>query len=77
MKMCIRDRLTVVPWDTPAEEVLAMAPDGVFLSNGPGDPEAVELSLIHIYPVAMATNTTSDMSAIDKATMPCLSLIHI
>ena len=34
--------LTVVPWDTPAEEVLAMAPDGVFLSNGPGDPEAVE-----------------------------------
>ena len=34
--------LTVVPWDTPAEEVLAMEPDGVFLSNGPGDPEAVE-----------------------------------
>ena len=33
--------LTVVPWDTPAEEVCAMAPDGVFLSNGPGDPEAV------------------------------------
>lgn len=33
--------LTVVPWDTPAEEVLAMSPDGVFLSNGPGDPEAV------------------------------------
>ena len=33
--------LTVVPWDTPADEVLAMAPDGVFLSNGPGDPDAV------------------------------------
>ncbi len=33
--------VTVVPWDTPAEEVLAMAPDGVFLSNGPGDPQAV------------------------------------
>ena len=30
-----------VPWDTPAEEVLAMQPDGVFLSNGPGDPDAV------------------------------------
>ena len=28
--------------DTPAAEVLTMAPDGVFLSNGPGDPEAVE-----------------------------------
>ncbi len=34
--------LTVVPWDTPAEDVLAMEPDGVFLSNGPGDPDAVE-----------------------------------
>ena len=33
--------LTVVPWDTPASDVLALAPDGVFLSNGPGDPEAV------------------------------------
>ena len=33
--------LTVVPWDTPAEDVLAMNPDGVFLSNGPGDPDAV------------------------------------
>ena len=34
--------LTVVPWDTPAEDVLAGNPDGVFLSNGPGDPDAVE-----------------------------------
>lgn len=33
--------LVVVPWNTPAEEVLALGPDGVFLSNGPGDPEAV------------------------------------
>lgn len=32
----------MVPWDTPADEVLAKAPDGVFLSNGPGDPDAVE-----------------------------------
>ncbi len=34
--------LTVVPWDTPASDVLAGNPDGVFLSNGPGDPDAVE-----------------------------------
>jgi carbamoyl-phosphate synthase small subunit len=32
-------KLTVVPAETPASEVLAMSPDGVFLSNGPGDPE--------------------------------------
>ncbi|MCI0510066.1 carbamoyl-phosphate synthase small subunit [Chromohalobacter marismortui] len=32
-------RLTVVPAQTPAAEVLAMQPDGVFLANGPGDPE--------------------------------------
>ena len=32
-------RMTVVPAQTPAAEVLALQPDGVFLSNGPGDPE--------------------------------------
>ena len=32
-------RLTVVPAQTPASEVLALNPDGIFLSNGPGDPE--------------------------------------
>jgi carbamoyl-phosphate synthase small subunit len=32
-------RITVVPAQTPAAEVLKLAPDGVFLSNGPGDPE--------------------------------------
>ena len=32
-------RVTVVPAQTPAENVLALKPDGVFLSNGPGDPE--------------------------------------
>ena len=32
-------RLTVVPAQTPADDVLALSPDGVFLSNGPGDPE--------------------------------------
>lgn len=40
--------LTVVPWDTPAEEVLALDPDGVFLSNGPGDPEAVRGTYLQV-----------------------------
>ncbi|MBP3883795.1 MAG: carbamoyl phosphate synthase small subunit, partial [Olsenella sp.] len=34
--------VTVVPWDTPADDVLAMRPDGAFFSNGPGDPGQVE-----------------------------------
>jgi carbamoyl-phosphate synthase small subunit len=34
-------RLTVVPAGTPAADVLAMRPDGIFLSNGPGDPAAM------------------------------------
>ena len=33
--------VTMVPWDTPAADVLAAHPDGVFFSNGPGDPESV------------------------------------
>lgn len=34
-------RVTVVPWNTTAEAILAMKPDGVFISNGPGDPTDV------------------------------------
>jgi carbamoyl-phosphate synthase small subunit len=34
-------QVTAVPAGTPAEDVLALEPDGVFLANGPGDPEAV------------------------------------
>ena len=33
--------VTVVPWNTTADEVIRMNPDGIFLSNGPGDPEDV------------------------------------
>lgn len=35
-------RVVVVPADTPAEEILKYNPDGIFLSNGPGDPAAVK-----------------------------------
>ncbi len=38
-------RVTVVPAKTSAEEVLAMDPDGVFLSNGPGDPEPCDYAI--------------------------------
>ena len=38
-------RLTVVPAQTPADTVLAMNPDGVFLSNGPGDPEPCDYAI--------------------------------
>lgn len=38
-------RVTVVPADTPAKDVLAMRPDGVFLSNGPGDPAGLPYAI--------------------------------
>ncbi len=41
-------RVTVVPATTPAAEVLAMSPDGVFLSNGPGDPEPCDYAIAAI-----------------------------
>ena len=37
--------LTVVPYDTSAKEILAMKPDGVMLSNGPGDPKDVPVAI--------------------------------
>jgi carbamoyl-phosphate synthase small subunit len=40
--------VTVVPAGTPASDVLAMNPDGVFLSNGPGDPEPLEYAVNNI-----------------------------
>ncbi|QDH69995.1 glutamine-hydrolyzing carbamoyl-phosphate synthase small subunit [Marilutibacter alkalisoli] len=40
--------LTVVPAKTPAAEVMALKPDGVFLSNGPGDPEPCDYAIAAI-----------------------------
>jgi carbamoyl-phosphate synthase small subunit len=47
LRMLVREgcRVTVVPAETSADDVLAMKPDGVFLSNGPGDPEPVEYAV--------------------------------
>ena len=47
-------RLTVVPAQTPAAAVLAMAPDGVFLSNGPGDPEPCDYAIAAIRDIIAA-----------------------
>jgi carbamoyl-phosphate synthase small subunit len=47
LRMLAREncKVTVVPAQTTAEDVLAMKPDGVFLSNGPGDPEPVDYAV--------------------------------
>ncbi|MCQ2521486.1 MAG: glutamine-hydrolyzing carbamoyl-phosphate synthase small subunit [Lachnospiraceae bacterium] len=37
--------VTIVPWDTSAEAILNMKPDGVFVSNGPGDPQDVTATI--------------------------------
>jgi carbamoyl-phosphate synthase small subunit len=41
-------RLTVVPAQTPAKDALALQPDGIFLSNGPGDPEPCDYAVASI-----------------------------
>jgi len=50
-------RVTVVPANTPAREVLRMKPDGVFLSNGPGDPEPCDYAIEAIGEILDATRT--------------------
>ena len=47
LRMLTREgcRVTVVPAETTADDVLGMKPDGVFLSNGPGDPEPVDYAV--------------------------------
>ena len=49
-------RITVVPATTTAEDVLAMQPDGVFLSNGPGDPEPCDYAVAAIQEI-LSTDT--------------------
>ncbi|STZ08342.1 Carbamoyl-phosphate synthase small chain [Moraxella caprae] len=49
-------RLTVVPAQTPAKDVLDMNPDGIFLSNGPGDPSACDYAIDSIRTIIETTN---------------------
>jgi carbamoyl-phosphate synthase small subunit len=50
LRMLTREncRVTVVPAKTSAADVMAMAPDGVFFSNGPGDPEPLEYAIANV-----------------------------
>jgi carbamoyl-phosphate synthase small subunit len=50
LRMLAREncRVTVVPATTPAGEVLAMNPDGIFFSNGPGDPEPLHYAIENV-----------------------------
>jgi carbamoyl-phosphate synthase small subunit len=48
-------RVTVVPAQTPAKDVLKMKPDGVFLANGPGDPEPCDYAIESIGEILDAT----------------------
>ena len=49
-------KLTVVPAQTPAAQVLAMNPDGIFLSNGPGDPAACDYAIEAIKAIVDTTD---------------------
>jgi len=51
-------RVTVVPASTPADDVLAMKPDGVFLSNGPGDPASMTKEVEEVKRVAQSGTPT-------------------
>ena len=46
-------RLTVVPASTPADEVIALQPDGVFLSNGPGDPDPCDYAIAAVQEILL------------------------
>lgn len=51
-------RITIVPADTSAEKILELKPDGVFLSNGPGDPAAMQTVVAEIKKVARSKTPT-------------------
>ncbi len=57
LRMLAREncRVTVVPAATPAADVLAMNPDGVFFSNGPGDPEPLDYARKNVQELAGKT----------------------
>ena len=67
-------RVTVVPAQTPAAEVLAMKPDGIFLSNGPADPAAVGYAIENIRELL---GLTSHLSPLPPHPSPLIPLMGI
>jgi len=61
-------RVTVVPAQTSAEEAIALAPDGIFLSNGPGDPEPCDYAITAVR--KFLALDTANQSAAQEASAP-------
>ena len=66
-------RVTVVPAKTPAEDVLALNPDGVFLSNGPADPAAVTYAIENIRKLLGISSQTPQTSQTSQ-TLPIMGI---
>ena len=67
-------KVTVVPAKTPAEEVLALAPDGVLLSNGPADPAAVTYAIENIQKLLGIRNLAQRRGGAEKGDSASLRL---
>ncbi len=66
--------VTVVPAKTPAEEVLAMSPDGVFLSNGPADPAAVTYAIENIQKLLGLLPLNQTIKQSNNQTIPLMGI---
>ena len=62
-------RVTVVPAQTSAEDVLALKPDGIFLSNGPGDPAAVTYAIENIRKLLGSERLTQSQGGTEEKTL--------
>ena len=59
--------VTIVPWNTPAETIEAMKPDGVFISNGPGNPNDVQAVIDTVRTLrGKLTGFLKDQSSLDE-----------
>ena len=73
-------KVTVVPAKTPAEEVLALKPDGVFLSNGPADPAAVTYAienikkLLGLHPLNQTIKQSNNPNNPNNQTIPLMGI---